>query len=111
MNENVFVYWVWTTVKLNLSSYVTSTFDVSKRKKYETVVVNIPLLKQKYLKQNHVQDKREDKIAKFPQVTVAVTIHFTIFKSVFEDFESIYNKLPQVTVSFYESFVISRFYR
>ena len=111
MNENVFVYWVWTTVKLNLSSYVTSTFDVSKRKKYETVVVNTPLLKQTYLKQNHVQDKREDKIAKFPQVTVAVTIHFTIFKSVFEGFESIYNKLPQVTVSFYESFVISRFYR
>ena len=100
-----------TTVKLNLSSYVTSTFDVSKRKKYETVVVNTPLLKQTYLKQNHVQDKREDKIAKFPQVTVAVTIHFTIFKSVFEGFESIYNKLPQVTVSFYESFVISRFYR
>ena len=111
MNENVFVYWVRTTVKLNLSSYVTSTFDVSKRKKYETVVVNTPLLKQTYLKQNHVQDKREDKIAKFPQVTVAVTIHFTIFKSVFEGFESIYNKLPQVTVSFYESFVISRFYR
>ena len=111
MNENVFVYWVRTTVKLNLSSYVTSTFDVSKRKKYETVVVNTPLLKQTYLKQNHVQDKREDKIAKFPQVTVAVTIHFTIFKSVFEGFESIYNKLPQVTVSFYEDFVISKFYR
>ena len=72
--------------------------------------MNIPLLKQKYLKQNHVQDKREDKIAKFPQVTVAVTIHFTIFKSVFEGFESIYksyHKLLSVSmkVLLYQGFI------